>query len=151
MAESASTTTPLRLIRLWACLGALLVGLVIYLSLAPLQFPPTGPPQSDKVMHFLAYGAMMFWFGQLVRKKFPSLLIGCGLALLGVALEYLQRETGYRTFDYLDMAANALGVAAGLLLSWTRMGGILSFFERLLSNLRILKSGKEEERDRDNL
>ena len=40
---------------------------------------------------------------------------------MGIALEFLQGMTGYRTFDVLDMAANAAGVlfvlAGALLLS----------------------------------
>ena len=42
-----------------------------------------------------------------------------GFIAMGVALEILQRMTGYRTFDVLDMAANAAGVLsvlAGVLL-----------------------------------
>jgi hypothetical protein len=37
---------------------------------------------------------------------------------MGIALEFLQEMTGYRTFELLDMLANAtgvLGVLAGML------------------------------------
>jgi len=44
-----------------------------------------------------------------------------GFIAMGIALEFLQGMTGYRTFDVLDMAANAAGVlfvlAGALLLS----------------------------------
>jgi len=44
-----------------------------------------------------------------------------GFIAMGIALEFAQGTTGYRTFDVLDMAANAAGVlfalAAALLLS----------------------------------
>jgi glycopeptide antibiotics resistance protein len=32
---------------------------------------------------------------------------------MGVALEFAQGATGYRSFEVLDMAANAAGVALG--------------------------------------
>jgi glycopeptide antibiotics resistance protein len=44
---------------------------------------------------------------------------------MGIAIEFLQRMTGYRTFDVLDMVANAVGVllgwAAALVLPSPRM------------------------------
>ena len=39
--------------------------------------------------------------------------------LLGVSMEYLQRMTGYRTFEYGDMAANTVGVLCALLAAQT--------------------------------
>jgi len=36
-----------------------------------------------------------------------------GFILMGIAIEFLQRMTGYRTFDVFDMLANAVGVALG--------------------------------------
>ena len=32
---------------------------------------------------------------------------------MGIGIEFLQRMTGYRTFDVYDMAANATGVLLG--------------------------------------
>jgi len=32
---------------------------------------------------------------------------------LGIAMEFVQRAIGYRTFDVLDMAADAIGVLLG--------------------------------------
>jgi hypothetical protein len=37
-----------------------------------------------------------------------------GFVAMGIALEFLQGMTGYRTFDPLDMLANAVGVLGGL-------------------------------------
>jgi len=124
----------LRFYRLWNILGAMLVSVVIFLSLAPTQSLPDLPfPYSDKVNHVLAYTAMMFWFGQIFRKRSASLLIASCLVAMGIVLEYIQGSTGYRTFEYADMAANGIGAVAGLFLSWTRLGGLLLVFEGLLT------------------
>jgi glycopeptide antibiotics resistance protein len=36
-----------------------------------------------------------------------------GFIAMGVGLEFLQGELGYRTLDFADMVANALGVLFG--------------------------------------
>jgi hypothetical protein len=132
--EAPAKGRDLRLFRLWATLGMIQVGAVICLSLAPIPVVPVADFfGSDKITHCAAYGAMMLWFGQLTRKKTVLLLVASGLVALGVALEFLQRATGYRTFEVLDMAANTAGVIAGLLLSVTRLGGLLVIFESFLA------------------
>ncbi len=124
----------LRFTRAWTTLGFVLVGAITYLSLAPApSFSGPSFPHSDKMGHIAAYAAMMIWFGQVSRKRVVSVLVACGLALLGVALEFLQDTTGYRTFEYLDMAANATGVTIGLFLSWTKLGTLLQGFESLFT------------------
>ena len=139
MTEKCSTMeleNRLRYSALWTSLGFLLILFVIFLSLAPLRLPAAGTfPQSDKLAHFCAYGGMMFWFGQIFRARPASLLVAIGLILLGVILEFLQGATGYRTFDYLDMTANAIGAIVGLFLSWTRLGGMLALFERRVAGI----------------
>jgi len=93
--------------------GWLYVGAIAFLSLT--AEPIAGPSfeYGDKIQHFLAYALLMFWFARLfpgtrARLAFGALWIG-----LGVALEFAQGATGYRSFELADMAANALGVAAG--------------------------------------
>jgi len=40
-------------------------------------------------------------------------MYAAGFILMGIALEFLQGMTGYRTFDVFDMIANTIGVALG--------------------------------------
>jgi len=93
-------------------LAWLYAGSIAILSLVPAP-PQAGIPHADKVEHFLAYGLLMYWFARL----YPGRVARVGYALLwvafGVALEFAQQATGYRTFDPADMAANAIGVLAG--------------------------------------
>ena len=80
--------------------------------LAP--FPEVdGPPGPDKVIHFTAFlglGILHFFeFGRTV-KGFLLILVYAALT------EYLQGLTGYRSFEWLDMAANFGGCLASRLL-----------------------------------
>lgn len=85
---------------------------IVWLSLTP------SPPQldiahGDKLEHFLAYAVLMFWFATAYRGTKARLAFGAGWIALGVALEFAQAATGYRSFELADMAANTLGVLAG--------------------------------------
>ena len=48
---------------------------------------------------------------------------------MGIAIEYLQRATGYRTFEVADMIADAVGVATGWLLAPPRLPHVLQWIE----------------------
>ena len=126
----------LRLRGLWWGLGALGVLVVVVLSLMPQ--PPSIPGDSEGwAGHVLAYGVMMAWFARLLPTPRQRFAAAVALCALGVAMEYAQRETGYRTFDVGDMAADAMGVAAGWLLSPPRLPDGLAFLDRILSNRRL--------------
>ncbi len=85
---------------------------IVWLSLTSSP-PDPGISYGDKVGHFLAYAALMFWFSVLYRRGGTRAAYGALWIGLGVALEFAQGATGYRTFDPADMAANTLGVLAG--------------------------------------
>ena len=53
---------------------------------------------------------------------------------LGGALEWAQSMTPYRHMDWADMAYNTVGVAAGLLLSFTPARHIVPWLDREISN-----------------
>jgi VanZ family protein len=108
----------------------MLVLLVIYLSLTPA--PPHLPVrQGDKLSHALAYFALMSWFANLYGVLAQRLMFAGGLIALAVALEFVQRWTGYRTFEIADMAAGAVGVAAGWLLAPPLLPNYLRWLETL--------------------
>ena len=128
------TSTPidinsrLRLCRLWHVLGAALIAVVFYLSLtpAPLQIPVVA---GDKLGHVAAYATMMAWYAQLHANRGPRLGLACTFVAMGIAIEYLQRATGYRTFEAADMVADAIGVTAGWLLAPPRAPHALRWIE----------------------
>lgn len=112
---------------IWAC-GWLLC---IALSLLP---PPRleAPPGSDKLGHLLAYFLLAGWAAMLFRGWRALLLAGLSLLLLGAGLEVLQATlTRSRLGEWQDLAANALGILAGLSLARTRVATGLQRLEAL--------------------
>ena len=97
---------------LWLTIGYALVAIIIFLSLTPSP-PKLDFEQGDKLGHFLAYGTLMFWFCQLYATRSSRIAHALAFAAMGVALEFAQGMTDYRTFEVLDMVANATGVALG--------------------------------------
>ena len=122
----------LRFPSLWLGIGLLFVTLMIFLSLMP---NPPHVPQfrgNDKLGHFTAYVAMTFWFGQIYTRTRVRWTIALAFVVLGISLEYLQLASGYRTFEYADMGANAAGVLCALLLAQTPLSRCLAVVERSL-------------------
>jgi len=117
--------------RIWFLLGWGMVAAVVFLSLIPLEVDLGN--NRDKLAHFAAYGGLSFWFGMLIEGRGRELRIAAAFALLGVALEFLQGLTGYRTFDTADMIANATGAALGWGLAQTPLKNALEWAERLIA------------------
>lgn len=117
---------------MWLASAWLLVGIIVYLSLARLDVP-IDVGGGDKVGHALAYATLAFWFMQVYEVSTTRLRIAAALVAMGIALEILQGSTGYRMFDYADMAANTIGVAIGWIASPPRTASVLARIERLVS------------------
>lgn len=98
---------------LWWSVGWGLILLVVYFALTP-QPPFPSFSHADKLGHVLAYFALMAWWTQLVRRP-PRLALA--FLLMGGALELLQHWGGIRSGDFLDLAANGLGIGLGWLAS----------------------------------
>ena len=89
-----------------------MVAAIFWLSLTPSP-PSIDIAAGDKLGHFAAYGALMFWFCGLYPKNRARLLYGAAFIVMGVGLEVLQGMLGFRTYDVLDMVANSVGVLLG--------------------------------------
>ena len=103
---------------------------VIYLSVtpAPIQLPIE---LGDKFSHGLAYLVLMSWFANLYQVPAQRTMSAIGFIVMGIALEFVQRWTGYRSFEMSDMVAGAVGVAAGWLLAPPRLPNYLHMTEKL--------------------
>jgi len=116
--------------RIWLLLGWGMVASVVVLSLIPLDIDLR--ENRDKFAHFAAYGSMAFWFGMLFEGRARQAAIAIALAAMGVAIEFLQGMTDYRSFDVFDMIANGIGAALGWALAQTPLRNALAWAERLL-------------------
>lgn len=122
--ENQIPETNFRARRLWLILGWMLILLVIYLSLAPISIE-VPVEEGDKFGHVAAYAALMLWFANLYETLTRRSMLAIGFVALGIALEFVQGWTGYRTFEVADMAADALGVAVGWALAPPRLPNFL--------------------------
>lgn len=93
---------------------------------------PSGPAStqliSDKVLHFVGFGLLAWLWCRALSKLRPGvalrwvLLGGFAVSvLIGGALELWQAVLSYRTCEFLDWVADALGAAVGAALC----GGIM--------------------------
>lgn len=123
---------PLTYPKVWSAVGWMLVAGVIVGSLMPggaveaLSFS-----LNDKVLHTGAYCLLTLWFTGLYRRSL-YLAIGGVLLVLGIGLDLLQGLTRTRSLDWHDMVANAFGIALGLVLAFTVIGGWCQRLERRL-------------------
>ena len=124
----------LRYRKLWLIVGYLLIALVIFLTLtsSPVHID-TNLPYQDKFFHALAYFSLTFWFMQIYHVKHHVFRWVIFFLCLGLLLEYLQSFDSRRYSEVGDMAANALGVAAALALSRTRLRFMLTRLERYIA------------------
>jgi VanZ family protein len=124
--------TPARIAGYWLAAGWLLVLAIIVLSLMPAP-PDLGVDQGDKLGHFAAYGLTTLWFAQIYTVRQERIRLFIGMVALGIAIEYAQRATGYRSFEIADMLADATGAGLGWLLAPPRLPNFRSWMEKRLS------------------
>jgi VanZ family protein len=79
--------------------------------LAPAALLP--PLPNDKLLHFLAFGALTLLAARLARDAGELRYWLLGLLLAGWLIELLQNLVPGRRFCWRDLAANAAGIAAG--------------------------------------
>jgi hypothetical protein len=93
---------------LW-CLGWLITAALL---LAPLR-SPMSLSYSDLAAHFLVFACLAFGAVGFSHRGSELTLLAAATVAGGVALELAQGLVPPRTFDILDMGANALGAMVG--------------------------------------
>lgn len=87
----------------------------------------------DKWLHGIAFMLLSIWFcGQYRRSSYWRIV--AGLVAFGVLIEICQRAVSYRSAEYLDLAADVTGIAAGLGVAMAGAGGWSLRFEGWLGN-----------------
>ena len=97
----------------WIAFTLFTLAVITSLSLWPLENLPS-VPGSDKTHHFIAYAALMF--PTALRKPNHWKLIGLFFIAYSGMIELIQPYVN-RYGEWLDMAANTVGVGCGLLIA----------------------------------
>lgn len=92
-----------------------------------------GVDQGDKIGHLAAYGLVTLWFAQVYTARHQRIRLGIAMVALGIAMEYAQRATGYRSFEVADMLADAAGAGLGWLAAPPRLPSLLSWVGKRLA------------------
>lgn len=119
---------PLRHARRWQIAGVAVLLLVLAGALAPAiwfmqEMRAPGFAHTDKWVHAITFMVLTVWFaGQYSSKSYWR--IAAGLLVFGGIIEVCQRMlTPWRTAEAMDFVADAIGIAAGLLVARAGAGG----------------------------
>lgn len=128
----------LRYARRWQIAGIGLLVMVLAGALLPADwFWSEGPDSpffvSDKWVHGVTFAALALWFsGQYARRSYWRLIMG--LVAFGLLIEMTQRMVSYRTAEWMDLLADLLGLAVGMVVALAGAGGWCLRFEEWLQN-----------------
>ncbi|MDH3632602.1 MAG: VanZ family protein [Gammaproteobacteria bacterium] len=122
---------PLKLVKAWYFIGALMLLGVAVLSLMPS--PDIGV--SDKLSHLVTYFFLSGWFSLLVVNRISLGWIVIGLVGYGMLIELLQGMTAYRYPEWGDVLANGAGVLAGILFYFSPLPRLLRFVDTRLARI----------------
>lgn len=116
--------------RRWWLWGPVAVYMAVIFAVSAMPEPPSPPGIDDKTQHFLAYaglGAVTLRAtsgGALAGLRGGAVLTAWVIsAIYGASDEVHQRFVPGRTADLLDLRADALGAAGGIVVAW--LSGIL--------------------------
>jgi len=97
----------------WVAFTLVTLVIITTLSLWPLENLPS-VPGTDKTHHLIAYAVLMF--PTALRKPHKWIMIGLLFIAYSGAIELLQPYVN-RYGEWLDMAANTLGIFCGLIIA----------------------------------
>lgn len=120
---------PLRFAGVWRTTSIALLALVLAAALMPVVWfwPDRWDyvarfDEIDKWLHGATFTLLAIWFAGQYRTG-SYWRIGFGLLFFGSLIEIFQRFVSYRSADWFDLAADAVGIAAGLAVALAGLGG----------------------------
>ena len=132
---------PLHYARRWQVAGILVLIGVLVAALSPaLPDLPQAEVLTDKWLHGFTFAILTVWFsGQYARRAYWRLAIG--MLAFGGLIEVCQRMLVYRSAEALDLLADTIGIAAGLVIALAGAGGWSLRFENWLHS-RVQEPGR---------
>ncbi len=131
---------PLRHASRWRIAGLILLVVVFAATLMPsLWFWPQRPQfttwlfAADKWLHGVTFALLAVWFAGQYRKS-SYWRIALGLLAFGILVEACQRLVTYRSSEWFDVVADAVGIIIGLSLATAGLGGWSLRVENYLVN-----------------
>lgn len=124
----------MRGVMVWRILWAVASLAIAWTSLLPPDDLPSGLGLSDKVLHLLGYGVLGV-LAVLSGLRWPwaiTAVVGFGLVM-----EAAQGLLGYRSFEWADLGADAIGAVAGAVIT-----------SRVLGEVRRSRAARDQETKR---
>lgn len=117
---------PLRYARRWQATGIAVLVVVFVMALLPgILFPfdlNAGGIGPDKWLHGLTFAFLTVWFsGQYAARSYWRLALG--MLAFGAFIELCQRALSYRSAETVDLLADGVGIAVGLVIALAGAGG----------------------------
>lgn len=127
---------PLRYPWSWRLASIALLGAVLLVTLLPAVWPGGSGSlwfgDIDKWAHGITFALLAIWFaGQYRRQAYWRIILG--LLAFGLLIELCQRLVGYRSADWLDVAADCAGIGVGILAAAAGLGGWALHIESMLA------------------
>jgi hypothetical protein len=133
---SVTDTVALRWRSGWFALGALLMLAVALIALLPVTRQLTAMalalPAGDKLLHVLAFAALMLWWGNVYRRTGVRLGVAAACLVFGVLIECAQWPRDPEDASGWDVLADLVGLALGALLLRTPLADALLRIEKRL-------------------
>ena len=124
--------------KLWFNLGFLMIFFVTFIMLAPPEwlFISEIDEEStyiDKIIHMLVYAFLVLWLSGQVRMTLSFFVI---VSFYGYIIEFIQYYLPYRSFEWLDLLFNQIGIVTGIIIGDVLLNGWSLNLEDLLSKDR---------------
>ena len=104
--------------KLWFALGFLVIFFVTFIMFAPPEwlFSSEIKEQSiyiDKIIHTLVFVFLVLWFSGQVKMTLSFFVI---VSFYGCIVELVQYYLPYRSFEWLDLLFNQIGIVIGIMI-----------------------------------
>tara|TARA_B100001057_G_scaffold112937_2_gene111179 strand:- start:5352 stop:5753 length:402 start_codon:yes stop_codon:yes gene_type:complete len=124
--------------KLWFNLGFLMIFFVTFIMLAPPEWLFSSEIEEestyiDKIIHMLVYAFLVLWFSGQVRMTLSFFVI---VSFYGCIIEFIQYYLPYRSFEWLDLLFNQIGIVTGIIFGDVLLNGWSLNLEDLLSKDR---------------